>query len=209
MNLMLLLPVIAVSALAAILADAGVRRPAFYLLKPLTTVLVIALALLAPEPVRSEGYRLAVALALLCCLAGDIALLGRSHRALGTGVAAFMCGHALFITAWLGLAGLDARLLGVVIVLLALPVLLLATRDRLRPALGIYALVLVTMLASAGIAHARLGDAQSLMALIGAALFLGSDSLIALRMTRGGFAGLQAMILSSYWLGISLLALSV
>lgn len=209
MNSMLLLPAIAIAALAAIIADVGVRRPIFYLLKPLTTVLVILLAAFGAEAVRADGYRVAVVVALLCCLAGDTALMGHSRRALGTGVAAFMCGHALFITAFLGLAGIDGRFLGLVIVLLALPVLLLAVRDRLRPALGLYALVLVVMLACAVIAATQLGDGAAFTAVAGAALFLISDGLIARRMARGNVPGLQAMILSTYWAGISLLALSV
>jgi uncharacterized membrane protein YhhN len=61
--------------------------------KPLTTVLVIALALVSGAP----GAQIAVATAaLVLCLAGDVALLDRIDRFI-VGLAAFLVGHLVFI----------------------------------------------------------------------------------------------------------------
>ena len=61
--------------------------------KPLTTLLVIALAATADAP---GGQVVAAVVALACCLAGDVALMPPLDRFVA-GLAAFLCGHVAFI----------------------------------------------------------------------------------------------------------------
>ncbi|MBV9110557.1 MAG: lysoplasmalogenase, partial [Gemmatimonadetes bacterium] len=51
---------------------------AVYVAKPLTTTLIIALAMSRPSPIG--GYREAIAAGLVCSLAGDVLLMLPSDR---------------------------------------------------------------------------------------------------------------------------------
>jgi uncharacterized membrane protein YhhN len=205
----ILIAAIFVSGIATILSDAEVRRPAFYLLKPLTTIFVILLAATWPEAVRPDGYRWIIVLALGFCLMGDIALMWKSHFALGAGIGAFMCAHGLFIMGFLGLLGINMVTWTVVISGMAGLSLFLASQGFLKPIAAIYGAILTAMLLCAYVAFEQLGDGPAALAALGAGMFLISDALIAYRMFRRPFPAAQLSILSTYWLGITLIALSV
>ena len=90
-----------VSALVAIWAEerrAG-RHPAFYLLKPLTTLLILGAAATAPG--ADEAYRNWICAALLLSTAGDIALTREGDRAFMAGLGSFLVAHGLFVWAFL------------------------------------------------------------------------------------------------------------
>lgn len=81
------------SALLTIASDWQLRRPVFYLFKPLTTALIIGIAVqtLAGKP-EYQQWMLA---GLVLCLGGDIALMFHSNRAFITGLSAFLLAHLL------------------------------------------------------------------------------------------------------------------
>lgn len=211
--LVLLLLAIVVSAAVTIAADrGGVRRPVFYLAKPLTTALILSLAAfaLAPWP----EYRAWVLAALLACLAGDIALMFAGQRWFVAGLASFLVGHGLLIVAfarelpWAGLApGLPVLLFGLLF-LLAVGTyarwLLPRTGSLKGPVLAylsvLSAMVLVALLrADAGVPGAAL-------TLAGALLFALSDAVLAYRKFVRAPSWGQPATLASYYAALGSIA---
>ena len=232
-----------VSALLAILADWNERRHmSFYLLKPLTTALIIGIAASSP----AGQARLLMLLALGLSLLGDICLMfsgntvpERSEAGAGAGksdvsrtrlltqdtvsasegqrwfiggLGSFLLAHLAFIPALLhGVASPELPLWSAALVIwgIAFFAWLLPKTGALKLAVLIYGTVLMGM-ALAAIArwNVQRTDA-SLMALAGALLFVVSDSSLSVRQFAGRYQGAQALILSTYWLAIGLIAYSL
>lgn len=208
MNPLYLCGPIALLATAAILCDRdGRRHRAFYLLKPLTTIVIIGLALSLPAAAASPWLLAGLGL----CLLGDIALLGDSNRAFIAGLSSFLLGHLLLIpalllplegVAWPPLSGL-----------VAVPALFMLS--RLLPHAGVLKLpviaysVALTALAIAGLTRgAYLGGSAGLLAGAGGLLFALSDGVLGWRRFRAPFPGSQAIVLSTYWAALTVLVIS-
>jgi uncharacterized membrane protein YhhN len=86
---------IAASAALTIRAEHRNARRAVYLFKPLTTVLVLALAATAPQPVW-RGYQALVCAGLLFSLAGDVFLMLPRDRFVA-GLASFLIAHLFYV----------------------------------------------------------------------------------------------------------------
>lgn len=201
----------ALSGIAAIACDWRVRRPAFYVLKPLTTVLLIAVAVhgaLAPG-LNREGLLIA---GLLLCLVGDIALLGGGNRAFVTGLCAFLIGHVAFVGGFY-YAVLDFHWPPAVWLIPVWGVVagawLLPRAGRLRVPVIAYGTVLGLMVLAALQRQAFAPAAAQHAILAGAVLFLISDTVLAARKFVWAGALLQPLILSTYWLAIGLIAWSI
>ena len=78
------MPLITVCVALLIRAELRFDKRQIYVLKPLATLLVIALALTAPALPEPSPYRSWILLGLALCLGGDIAIRKRSGR-LGCG----------------------------------------------------------------------------------------------------------------------------
>jgi len=74
---------------------------------------------------------------------------------------------------------------------------------------ALYCLVLLGMTLAAALRLQALGGQPALLAVSGALLFVVSDSSLALRKFAGAYRGAQALILSTYWVSIGLIAASV
>src|SRR4030042_4524149 len=74
------------------------RRRLFHVLKPLTMVLVIAIALLAETPVPA-AYKTLILAGLLFSLAGDIALMF-PEKWFTAGLVSFLVAHVFYILAF-------------------------------------------------------------------------------------------------------------
>lgn len=204
-----LLVLIACSALSAIACEGEHRRRAFYVLKPLTTLLILALLWL--QPGADDDYRLRMSLAMLACVAGDIALTGHSDRAFVLGLGSFLIGHLIFVAAFLrGVPGYGLPAWSA----LALPyagagiAVLWPRVGALRAPVLVYVGVLVAMWLAAAMRVQALGGNGATLALTGASVFIVSDSLLAWQRFVGPYRGADAAVLSSYWLAMTLLALS-
>jgi uncharacterized membrane protein YhhN len=201
----------ALCALLAIAADWEERRhKAFYLLKPLTTALILAAVLIA-APAAGPAYRLWVAGALALSLAGDVCLMYEGNLWFAAGLGSFLLAHLLFILAFLdGVPlGLPPAWTGLVVAYgLALCGWLLPRAGALKIPVALYCLVLLGMALAAALRWTVLGGPGPLLALYGALLFVASDSALAIRKFGGSYRGAQALILSSYWLAIGLIARS-
>lgn len=205
----------AVSGLLAIAADwEERRRPPFYALKPLTTILVVGIA--ASRSVEGT-YALLVLGALVLSLAGDVFLMfgdgaRKDDRAFIAGLGSFLLAHIAFVVAFLQgvkspqlpswLAALAAYAIGLMWVLLP-------RAGKLKLPVLVYCLALAAMAFTAAARHASFADRASLCALLGALLFTASDSLLGCRRFIGPYRHAQALILSTYWGAIGLIAWSV
>lgn len=202
----------AVSALLAIAADWEERRhPAFYLLKPLTTALILGAAL-SLAPASGAGYRLIVIAALALSLLGDICLMFEGDGWFTAGLGSFLLAHVGFIVAFLKgvtLALPPAWTLLPLLYGLGLCAWLLPRAGSLRIPVALYCLVLLGMTLTAALRLQALGGQPALLAVSGALLFVVSDSSLALRKFAGAYRGAQALILSTYWVSIGLIAASV
>ena len=202
----------AISALLAIAADWEERRHrAFYLLKPLTTTLILAAAL-SQVPASGAGYRDCVVIALALSLAGDICLMFEGDGWFTGGLGSFLLAHVGFIVAFLKgvtLALPPAWTLLPLLYGLGLCAWLLPRAGSLRIPVALYCLVLLGMTLTAALRLHQLGGRPALLAVAGALLFVVSDSSLALRKFAGSYRGAQALILSTYWISIGLIAGSV
>lgn len=200
----------AASAVLAIVCEerAAGRHRAFYLLKPLTTVLVLAAAATAEG--ADPTYRNWVCAALLLSMCGDIALMFEGERAFLAGLGSFLLAHGLFVWAFLAEGG------GLPPAWSAIPVLaglgffvwLLPRTGALKVPVMVYGAALTAMtIVAAARAETRM-DPSGWLAVLGAVVFMFSDSALAVRQFTGPYPRAQALILSSYWLAIGLVAAS-
>lgn len=202
------------SGLATIASDwRHRRRPLFYLAKPLTTGLILALAWvsLADAP----AYRNWVMAALGCCLVGDIALMFTGSRAFLLGLAGFLLGHLLLIAAFAAdlplvplflpqLAALAA--LAFLLAVIAYSRWLLPRTGRLRTAVLLYLSALTAMVLTA-LLRAGLSESHAAtLAAAGALLFAVSDAVLAYRKFVSAPWWGQPATLLSYYLAIGLIA---
>jgi uncharacterized membrane protein YhhN len=200
-----------ISAGLAIAADSREPRHAsFYLLKPLTTLLILGIAL--SHPAATAEYQKWVAAALLLSTLGDICLMFKGNGWFMGGLGSFLLAHLLFIAAFV--QGLDviqppAWAYLVIPCGLALLWILLPRAGALKLPVLVYCSVIVTMVLAACARYAGIGTDSALYAMLGAGVFLISDSALAVRQFVRPYAGAQAVILSTYWLAVGLIAYSV
>lgn len=197
----------------AIAADWEERRhAAFYFLKPLTTALIFASA--AAAPLASAGvavYQHWILLALALSLAGDICLMFEGNRWFIAGLSSFLLAHLAFVAFFLqGVRSIElpAWLAVVATYAAVFLIILLPRAGALKLPVLLYCAALAAMVFAAAARHTQVASAESLRALIGALGFMLSDSLLGWRRFVGRYRGAQALILSTYWLAIGLIASS-
>lgn len=210
----ILIGVAVTSGLAAIASDwRGQRRALFYLAKPLTTLLILALAWVSLSALPQ--YRAWVMAALLCCLVGDIALMLKGTRPFVLGLSAFLIGHLLLIAAFvtgLPLTPLQLplpTLLGAAVFLLLVTgyaAWLLPRTGKLKPAVLLYLSVLSLMVLAALLRAALSERGADDWVLLGALLFALSDAVLAWRKFVATPWWGQPATLLSYYLAIGLIA---
>ncbi|MDO9453034.1 MAG: lysoplasmalogenase [Stagnimonas sp.] len=202
------------SGLATIAGDwRGVRRRWFYLTKPLTTLLILALA--AITLTHAPRYQAWVMAALGFCLLGDVALMFAGTRAFVLGLSSFLLGHVLFIAAFVTDLPLVPLALPLVVWLLGGVFLagvlsyarwLLPRTGRLKPAVLMYLTVLTAMTLAALLRAAVSESPAANWVCAGAMLFAVSDAVLAYRkFVRAPWWG-QPVTLLTYYLAIGLMA---
>jgi uncharacterized membrane protein YhhN len=180
-----------------------------YVLKPLSTLLVIAVALPAALD-RGDAYGRLVGIALGCSLVGDVLLMLPSDQFTG-GLAAFLVAHLFYIGAFTRDGGfatapasaLPLAAMGTIVLALIWPV-----PGPLRLPVIAYMLVILTM-AWQALERSRQGAHEGAWwAAVGALLFVTSDSALALARFRGDFPGARAVVLGTYFLAQWMIATS-
>lgn len=203
-----ILPII-LSALVSIYGETAHRRRVVFIFKPLTTILVIALA--ASLPAAEAAYRNAILIGLGFSLAGDIFLM-LPDRFL-PGLVAFLLAHLAYLWAFTRHVPFAAAILPFVVVALVsaavLAILWAGVARRMRLPVVAYVVAIGAMTAQAITQGMLLAVPAAWASGIGAALFFLSDATLAFNRFRRSFRGARAIILSTYWAAQTLIALSV
>ena len=198
-----------ISALITIWGKLKDRARPVYVFKPLTTVLILLLALQAPavEP----RYKPLILLGLLFSLGGDIFLMLPQDRFI-PGLVSFLLAHLSYIAAFSAQSGLRFSLWWVLPGIVYALVLLWLLKDNLGsmrlPVLA-YTFIILTMAGQALERYAAAGTDGALWAAVGAVLFVISDSALALDRFRGHYRAADAVVLGTYYAAQWLIALSV
>lgn len=209
-------PTIALSvgaAVSAVLAIAGRDREGWRLLqfifKPATTILILVLAALARD---GSTYADLIIIGLISSLLGDIALMLPPAYFLA-GVGSFAITQALYLAAFVGPTGwallnpttVPVALLAVLLTLWLWP----GIRGSLRIPVGIYIVLISSMLVQVLGAAIAEPSPRLVTAAAGAGLFFVSDALLAVDRFRAPFRGAGFLRSSVYWVGQWLIALSI
>jgi uncharacterized membrane protein YhhN len=203
------------AALAIISAMAGENgRYLHYIFKPLTTILIFVRLLLVAMPINHAAWR-AIKIAMIFSLSGDIFLmLPAPVLAAGfeLGLASFLVAHLFFLVGLTRDAGLFAKPLPLVVLLLASAGNLILLWPFISAALQLPVLVyMLCLLAMAGQAASRalqLRTKASRMAAIGGIAFLVSDTLIAFNKFYTSIPAAPLLILGTYYLALYLIVVS-
>ncbi len=141
-----------VAIVGLMLADYWQSRPARYLFKPIAALAFVSLALCLGA--TSSVYGTWLLAGLVACLVGDLCLMPDRQDTFLAGLAAFLCGHLLYVVAFMHL-GINA----VALLIGAVPALLLLffstrwLRPHLPPGMKlpvyVYMLVITAMLLAA------------------------------------------------------------
>jgi uncharacterized membrane protein YhhN len=203
-----LLVVAAVFAVGDWVARLRRRARLEYLCKPATLVALIGLAVaLTPVP-ELATRRWWFVVALVFSLAGDVLLMIPADRFVA-GLAAFLIAHLAYVVGF-SVHGAGGRALAIALVVVAVVVAPFAVKilralTRQRPLLApvtLYMVVISVMVASA----LATGD---VVAGVGAALFVSSDTMIAWNRFVRPFAAADVGIMVTYHLGQGALVLSL
>jgi uncharacterized membrane protein YhhN len=205
--LIIILSLLAVgTAGLAIWGEYKPTRTQVYIFKPLTTSLIILIALLGEAGI----YQWLIVAGLIFCLGGDVFLMLPS-RYFTMGLGSFLAGHWFYIAAFTADAGvtyswwlLPLLLFGGLIYWLLHPHL-----GKMRGPVIAY---IITILAMAWQALGRWsveGEPEALWAALGAVSFVISDAVLALNRFRRSFKAARIIVLTTYWLAQWLIALSV
>jgi uncharacterized membrane protein YhhN len=196
------------SAILAVLSAYQKRRLTHYLCKPLTVVLIILIALQAKHP-TSPFYRQAIIAGLIFSLAGDIFLMLPDRFI--HGLVSFLCAHVFYIAAFTYESG-GALSFWTLVPFLIYGGLMLRVLwphlGKMKPAVLIYVAAILAMGWTAAGRRLLTEQSGSLLAFLGALLFIASDSVLALDKFRRPFRSAQLLILTTYFAAQWLIALS-
>ena len=209
-----LIPVVAVTVTLLIWAEFRGASRQVYLWKPLSTVLVIAVALLSlGQPNAIPAFSLWVTAGLVLSLGGDVALMFESNRAFLVGLVLFLLAHVVYaiaFTIWNGFHPQD------LISAAALLILAVAVFLYLRPGLGsmqgpvLFYMVVICIMVNRAVST-FFGDTftltQAWLLSVGAVLFWLSDLVLAVNRFRHPFEA-NRLGLYLYYGGQLLIALS-
>jgi len=187
------------------------ERRAVYALKPATMLCMIAIAALGSRS-PTDPYAMAILAGLALSLAGDVWLMLPSDRFVA-GLASFLLAHLCYVAAFAGPAGLRGGPLGLLPFVgggcLMLACVLPGVRGgALRVAVVAYVAAIAAMGWQATERAHDVADSGAQLAAAGAVLFLCSDSALAWNRFRRPFGEAQAVVLSTYFGGQWLIALS-
>ncbi len=200
MNILVLTVLIIISAIIHMWAEYNGPPIQIYIFKPLTTSLIITLAALA-KPSISKPYKTLVIVGLLFSLAGDI-LLMLPFDLFVFGLISFLIAHLIYIAAFQAkrpwrVSWLPALLViayGVIVYLVLAPGL----GDMTVPVI-FYIVVILTMAYVAWDQWDHHKEPWAMLALIGALLFVLSDTILAINKFRIPFLAGRGLNLSFYF----------
>lgn len=199
---------ILVSAVAAVTAEVRNQKLLGYFFRPFTIILMIGLLF---EARPWSFYRNALLIGLIFCLLGETMMMLRNKKFLA-GLTFFLAALLVFSAAFLSrLTGNFSKWPVIPLVLLAASVLYLIWPNlrRLRLPVFFYLLALLTMSRLALEMPHQVEGYRAWLAAAGGLFFLISDALLALNRFYRPFRLAQVFILSSFYLSLLLISLSV
>ena len=199
----------AASGVAAIVADHKKKWTLIYIFRPLTMLLIIAVA--AGGQDASGPFKLRILLGLATCLAGDVFMMLKEKRFV-EGLVAFLLGHLFYIAAFLSVMRPRAdlgTLLPLFIFASGMLTILFPHLGRMKVPVAVYILVITIMAGLAIQRYVDVGGAPAFKAFLAAVLFLVSDSVLAVNRFVRPFPGAQKVILGTYFAAQLLFALSI
>lgn len=181
-----------------------------YIFKPLTTSVLVLVALVPPSA-HGIQYQVAIGAGLACSLLGDVFLMLPNDRFV-PGLLSFLWAHVAYIVAFM--AGISPRSVPALLIPpLAVAILLVRylwpTLGALRVPVLLYAGTIVLMVWRAWGRLWILPSPGALLAAVGVLLFMLSDGLLAVNRFRQPLPKAQALIMTTYVAAQSLIALSV
>ena len=209
-----LLAAATVGAMTTVLALAGAtdESPIVYVAKPLTTTMLIALALTTRDPIAAS-YRALVVAGLLASLVGDVLLMLPSDRLIAA-LGSFWVAHLLYLAAFASRASLlrhRSTVIGYVVMSTSVLAMVLPAVGGLLRTVIITDVIVITVMASQA-ASWMLDEARSSsarLAAVGAALLVTSATLFALDRFVQIVPMRDLLVLGTYWLAQACIALSV
>jgi uncharacterized membrane protein YhhN len=208
MIIIILTGVAVITAVLAIWGEYKPTRTQVYIFKPLTTILIIGIALLGVSP--NALYKTLIIIGLVFCLGGDIFLMLPAKYFI-MGLVSFLIGHIFYSVAFATDGGfqlswwlLPIAVYGIVIFSFLNPHL-----GKMRGPVIAYILVILTMAWQALTRWSGLQTTGALLAAAGAVSFVVSDSVLAIDRFREKFRSARVIVLATYWLAQWLIALSI
>lgn len=203
---------VAASAVLAIAGAYGIGgRNLHYLGKPLTTALVLLLALRAP-PAGPPRLRRGILAGLVLSWIGDVFLMLPGDYFVA-GLVSFLLAHLCYVAAFSAGVRLGARPLPFVLYALVAVSMLAVLWPRLPAGLhvpvAVYVIVLALMASQAGARALVLATPAATLAAAGGGLFVLSDAALAFDRFHTPFAPAMAVVLATYWLAQVLIASSL
>jgi len=208
--MLLFLIFITIFGLCHIIADHYQKSLFCYILKPLTTLTILSLALYLTN-FSLNHYALLILLGLVFSLIGDVFLMLKSDKFM-QGLVSFLIAHIFYIAAFLDSAHIGLNLYSIIpIALIGIGYLaiLLPKTGQLKIPVLIYALVLQAMVITADMFYQTVLTTSSLMVLIGAIWFMLSDSILAFARFVKTFKFAQLGVLSTYYIAQTCIVLSL
>jgi uncharacterized membrane protein YhhN len=183
-------------------------RQHVYIFKPLTMVFIWLIATLGQATL--PFYKYMIVTGLVFSMVGDIFLMLPSDQFVA-GLAAFLIAHLFYIAAFVSeitaltwWSVIPFVIYGIVIYIVLAPAL-----GRLKPVVLIYAVVILIMAWLAWERWSQTGQSGTVLAAVGAVLFVISDTILAINRFRGAFRPARALNLITYFAAQLLIASSV
>ena len=181
-----------------------------YIFKPLTMVFIIAIALLVREP-KTYFYKFAIISGLIFSLCGDIFLMLPSDQFIA-GLISFLIAHIMYIIAFMRGRPRQYKfilLIPFVIYGIIIFSMLSAHLGNLKIPVLVYIVVILIMGWQATDRWRFYRDQATLIALVGAMLFILSDTILALNRFRAAFELGRLLTLSTYFTAQWFIACSI
>ena len=191
-----------ISSVFAIIFRTNGRKILFAIFKPLTTILIISIAIVVYAQSRST-YMSIILISLLFALIGDIFLIGT--KLFIYGLSSFLIAHIGFAFAFASLFGFQWTILPL---LFLLPVGVLFYKylssdlGKFMIPVGVY-IVFILVMNWQAISLSLIEPALVFLGIgLGSVLFSFSDAIIAINKFKKPFALAEFLILTTYWLAI-------
>ncbi|MBE9523470.1 MAG: lysoplasmalogenase [Chloroflexi bacterium] len=181
-----------------------------YIFKPLTTSLIIMLAVLAKHPVFKR-YKIAIIVGLIFSLGGDIILM-LPRDLFVFGLASFLIAHLIYIYAFTMEHRLQMKILPIFLAIIygfGVFSILAPGLGEMRIPVAFYILVILLMGYAAWNLWQQIRNRWALLAFVGALFFVLSDSVLAFNKFYQPFLAARGLSLTTYFTAQWLIARSI